>query len=113
MLCKLLWEKSNGLKMAISGWFGTFSLFPEKFESSSLAQVAFAVAIPSTRYNGGSFGADFSRSKLKCRRRHEQDNRVTCKLVCKASQLLSASQMAQRTTRHTVRTGYISNFENI
>ena len=54
------------------------SQFPEKFESSSLAQVAFAVAILSTRYNGGSFGADFSRSKLKCRRRHEQDDRVTC-----------------------------------
>ena len=37
--------------------------FAEKLESSSSAQVAFAVAIPGTKYNGGSFGGGCSLSK--------------------------------------------------
>ena len=49
--------------MQSAGGSEQFSLFAEKLESSSSAQVAFAVAIPGTKYNGGSFGAGCSLSK--------------------------------------------------
>ena len=68
----------DGLSLRCTTGSEQLSLSSDELKSSSSAQEAFAVASPRTKNNGGSFGAGCSRSKLKWRRRHEQDDRVTC-----------------------------------